>query len=332
MIPNQWYAVLDSRQVKSRPVGALRMGEKVVFWRDGAGRVHCARDKCAHRGVALSAGAVVHDHLQCPFHGLEYDISGQCVLIPANGRNAPVPEQFKVHAYPTHEEQGLIWIWWGENPPAGLKPPRFFDDIDSTFSYGQVLDPWNAHYSRVIENQLDPIHLPFVHYNTIGRGGRTLVDGPVVRWLDENSFNVYVFNRKDDGTPPRKPAELDLAASDVYLEFIFPNLWQNHISDSSRVVIVFAPVDQEHSLLYLRFYQNFVRMPVVRDLVNALAMPFNRLVAHQDRRVVQTQIPKPSGLVIGEKLVQGDGPVLEYRKRRQHLQDAARKMPEATLA
>jgi hypothetical protein len=52
-------------------------------------------------------------------------------------------------------------------------------------------------------------------------------------------------------------------------------------------------------------------------------MPFNLLIAHQDRRVVVTQQPKPSGLKIGEKLIQGDRPIVEYRRRRQELLDKA---------
>jgi hypothetical protein len=48
-------------------------------------------------------------------------------------------------------------------------------------------------------------------------------------------------------------------------------------------------------------------------------MPFNRFVAHQDRRVVETQVPKPSALQMGEQLVQGDRPVVEYRRRRHEL-------------
>ena len=74
MIPNQWYVVLDASQVKDEPVGVTRMGEKLVFWRDNEGKLSCLRDKCAHRGVELSAGVVVSNgRLQCPFHGFEYD-------------------------------------------------------------------------------------------------------------------------------------------------------------------------------------------------------------------------------------------------------------------
>ena len=31
MIPKQWYVVMDSNQVRGKPVGAVRMGEKLVY-------------------------------------------------------------------------------------------------------------------------------------------------------------------------------------------------------------------------------------------------------------------------------------------------------------
>ncbi len=325
MIPNQWYVVLTSEQVRHRPVGVTRLGEKLVFWRDAQGQVVCLADLCAHRGVALSKGKIRENCLECPFHGFLYDQQGKVVRIPANGRQAPVPERFHVRRYPTYEAHGLIWIWWGEQPPAELQPPRFFEDITPDFSYGQAYDLWSAHYSRVIENQLDVVHLPFVHYNTIGRGNRTLVNGPVVEWLDENAFRVYVFNEVDRGQVPRRAEEIHPPYPLFHLEFRFPNLWQNYISEDVRVMAAFIPIDDAHTILYLRFYQRFVRIPLLRDLVNTLAMPFNVYVAHQDRRVVVTQRPKASALVGDEALIMGDRPIVEYRRRRQALLEAARR-------
>ncbi len=109
-----------------------------------------------------------------------------------------------------------------------------------------------------------------------------------------------------------------------HLEFIYPNLWQNWISPKVRVVVAFAPVDDENTMMYLRFYQNFMRTPGVRGLINKSAMIFNTIVAHQDRRVVVTQRPMRSDLRIGEKLIPGDAPVIAYRRRRQALIDAAK--------
>ncbi len=326
MIRNQWYVVLDSGQVKDRPVGVTRMGEKLVFWRDAQRQVACLFDRCAHRKAQLSLGQVVEGgKLQCPFHGFEYDGRGRVTAIPANGRSTPVPERFRVQSYPVHEAHGFIWIWWGEKPPADLQPPAFFADIGPELSYGQARDHWRTHYSRVIENQLDVVHLPFVHRTTIGRGNRALVDGPVLRWVNENAFEVYPYNRRDDGTPPRRAEELPPDENRVKLEFLFPNLWQNHISEKVRVLAAFVPVDEENTVLYLRFYQSFLRLPGLKQALNALAMPFNLLVAHQDRRVVETQHPKPSALQGGELLVPGDRPVVEYRRRRQALLEATEK-------
>ncbi len=322
MIRNQWYVVLESNEVGNRPIGVTRLGEKFVFWRDPAGKISAAVDRCPHRGVALSAGMIEHDHLQCPFHGFEFDTAGKCVLIPANGHNGVIPAAMRLNTYPTYEAHGFIWLWWGNQPPADLTSPEFFDNLDEPFIYGSAHDSWNAHYSRVIENQLDVIHLPFIHRNTIGRGNRTLVDGPVVEWKGDKMLYTYVFNRLDDGTPPSKPSELSpKAASSVHLEFIFPNLWQNYISESVRILAAFVPVDEEHTILYLRFYQNFMRLPVLGKLFARLAMPGNVYIAHEDRRVVVTQQPKASGLKIGEILIQGDLPIIEYRRKRAALQN-----------
>jgi phenylpropionate dioxygenase-like ring-hydroxylating dioxygenase large terminal subunit len=241
-----------------------------------------------------------------------------------------VPARFAVQSYRTYEAHDWIWMWWGEHPPADLAPPRFFDDITDDLVYGQVRDPWDAHYSRVIESQLDVVHLPFVHHNTIGRGCRTLVDGPGVRWVDEDLLEVYVYNKVDDGARPRTPEEVAIPRPDVdfKLEFLFPNLWENHISKDVRIVAAFAPVDGDHTLLYLRFYRRSVAFPILSKVLTRLAAPVNLLIAHQDRRVVTTQRPKASALVSGEKLIQGDRPIVEYRRRRQQLIDQARQAGE----
>ena len=109
MIPNQWYVILESNEVKrGKPIGVTRMGEKMVAWRDSRGQVAVMRDLCPHRGVALSAGQLIGDCIQCPFHGFQYDTSGACKLVPANGRTAEPPKVLHAHAYPTREATQTI--------------------------------------------------------------------------------------------------------------------------------------------------------------------------------------------------------------------------------
>lgn len=326
MIRNQWYAVLDSKEVKpGKPLGVTRMGERLVFWRNESGEVACLRDKCAHRGVQLSYGCIIAGNIMCPFHGFRYDSSGRGVMIPANGRNAPVPNNFKVFSYPARDAHGFIWIYWCPTLGSSLDPSKlpainWFKNLDESFFYSTKPDPWDAHYSRVIENQLDVVHVPFVHYNTIGKGCRTLVHGPLAELVNDE-LRIWMHNVSDDGkTRPMKPEELDKSVSPVYLYFIFPNIWQNVISNDLRVMIAFAPVDDEHTMAYIRFYQRFMRFPGLRHLIHYFGNRYNLKVAHQDRRVVETQQPKPSGLKMGENLIQGDNPIVLYRRRREELQ------------
>lgn len=63
--------------------------------------------------------------------------------------------------------------------------------------------------------------------------------------------------------------------------------------------IRFVQVDDENMVLYLRFYQKFISTLGLRRVINALSMPFNIVVAHQDRRVVETQQPKQTDLWMG---------------------------------
>ncbi|MBP7479221.1 MAG: aromatic ring-hydroxylating dioxygenase subunit alpha [Spirochaetaceae bacterium] len=328
MIRNLWYAVLESRELGDKPVSLMRLGERMVFWRTGNGTVSCFFDRCAHRGASLGGGRICgehHDKISCPFHGLEYDVSGRCTKIPANGKNATVPPQFKMKSYPVHEEYGIIWIWWGDTPPENLSPPPFFDDLKDLKYWKTVVDPWDNHYTKVLENQLDVVHLPFVHHNTIGKGNKTLVEGPGLEWKNDTMFYHYVYNKVDDGSIPRGVKDVPVPNPDkeFKLECILPNMWENYIAKKVRVLGLFVPVDETHTLLYLRFYQNFMRMPLLRSFIMWAAGKFNLIVAHQDRCVVNTQIPKTSGIGQGEFLIQGDYPIMEFRKKRIELKKAA---------
>jgi phenylpropionate dioxygenase-like ring-hydroxylating dioxygenase large terminal subunit len=320
MIKNQWYAVLDSKQLKQgKLLGVTRCSEKLVFWRDSHDQVHCIFDKCCHRGASLSYGEVVHDHIQCPFHGFQYDPYGKVVLIPANGKENPVPDNYRVNAFLVREAYGYIWLWYSDEKEA-IPEIHFFEELKEGFSYGGFSETWSVHYTRAIENQLDVVHLPFVHQTTIGRGNKTLVNGPVVKWQD-NLMTFYVKNQTDDGQTPQRPDEIEDYENLFSLQLLIPNLWQNRISDKVRITAVFAPIDDENTHIYLRFYQRFMNVPVLKNIVSWFSNISNKIILHQDRRVVLTQLPKKSELMMNENLIQGDLPIIEFRKKREQLKN-----------
>lgn len=324
MIKNRWYAIMESKEVKTKPVGVTRMNEKLVFWRDSNGALNCIFDQCCHRGASLSLGCVKVDEIQCPFHGFTYDGLGKVKTIPANGKSAIVPERYKVNAYKVKEAYGLIWIWYGDPNEKSLPEIPFFKDLKEGFMYGTFAEVWNVHYTRAIENQLDVVHLPFVHASTIGKGNKTIINGPVVEW-DEDLMTFYVDNTTDDGNSiPLKSNEIKDYKQLFSLQYQVPNLWQNRISSKVRIFAAFAPIDETHTKIYLRFYQKFAPIPLVGPIIITISNIFNRKILHQDRRVVLSQLPKKTELVMGENLIQGDLPIIEFRKKRASLKDLER--------
>ena len=111
--PEGWYFVATRQAVlKDKLIQRTWMGENVIVWCDDNGRVCVAEAVCPHLGADLgpAAGGCVRDgRLLCPFHGYEFDATGQCVATPF----AEPPRTAKLRVFETQEILGLIFAWWG---------------------------------------------------------------------------------------------------------------------------------------------------------------------------------------------------------------------------
>jgi phenylpropionate dioxygenase-like ring-hydroxylating dioxygenase large terminal subunit len=322
LIPDRWYAVLESKEVPPRKtVGRRRLGESLVFWRDGEGRVSVLEDRCPHRGSQLSLGRIIDGRIQCPFHGFEFRGDGTCQLIPANGRAAHVPQIFQCKAFPTQEAHGWIWIWFGQ-PRSEYPPLPWFTNLDG-LEYATTRKAWDVDQTRAIEGLLDVSHLPFVHRRTIGRGHRTLVNGPYTT-LEDSVIRVWPNNQADEGVPALKPSQLPRPDTAAGIEFRFPNLWQLYLSERARIVNVVAPVDEGRCMIYLRSY---FRLPLPAALTRLLARlnnVVNRYILAEDYPVIRSQVPRVSRLENGESFIPADRPIALYLQHLRASIEAAR--------
>jgi hypothetical protein len=71
-------------------------------------------------------------------------------------------------------------------------------------------------------------------------------------------------------------------------------------------------------MMYVRQYHR-INFPVLKQIMGIFGNLGNLVIIRQDKRVVITQEPKRSSLVIKEKLIPGDGPIITYRKIREEL-------------
>ncbi len=319
MIENQWYAIAPEKIVPpGKMTGLKRLGKELLIFQTTDKQWGCIEDLCSHRGVRLSVGKLKDDGcVECPFHGLRFDASGTCTRIPANGINAPVDDRYRVRSYAIRVQYGIIYVFYGDKEKAVGEVPFFTDFLDESFVYSEIADTWETHYSRAIENQLDVVHLPFVHHNTIGRGNKTLVHGPKTVVI-EDTIITSADNEVDQGQKQRKPQECEINP-DLQLRFKYPNLWINIIAKKVKVFVYFAPVDDEQVILYLRFYHKVTPFKMINRLIAYFGKYANLVIERQDKRVVVTQRPKRTQLRMGEKLIQGDQPIVVYRKLREEL-------------
>jgi phenylpropionate dioxygenase-like ring-hydroxylating dioxygenase large terminal subunit len=309
---NHWYPLLESREVKRKPVGVERLGRRFVFWRSSEGALHAHLDRCPHLGAALSSGHVDKDHIVCPFHGFHYDGEGRCTHIPSVGKAGKIPRGLVVQSFVLREAHGFAWLWWGSRERITAELP-YFAALESGWRHYTVTVEWPVHYTRAIENQLDVAHLPFVHRTTIGAGGRSLVEGPYVQ-ASEKGIRVWVTNRRDDGSVRSLP-ELAAAAegTDPGLDFLFPGVWMLDLGARIKHFIAFVPINERTTRYYLRTYHRN-RLPFLRWPFERMMSLSTRFILRQDRSVVVTQTPSSSMDASEDRLVAADRAISQFRK------------------
>ncbi len=104
-----------------------------------------------------------------------------------------------------------------------------------------------------------------------------------------------------------------------HLEFIFPNLWQNYLGEKVRIFVAFVPVDESNTPVsaVLPGVCHRAGHPVGRQLAGYADRPVGPAPG-QARGIEPTT--HQDGAAHGEKLVQGDAPIIAFRRKREELQ------------
>jgi phenylpropionate dioxygenase-like ring-hydroxylating dioxygenase large terminal subunit len=163
---NQWYAAALPSELNDKPLARTICGEAIVMYRSAAGKPVALEDRCPHRYAPLSAGRCNGDNIVCPYHGIVFDPSGACALIP---HQPVIPQKMRVRSYPLVERWGWAWIWMGD---AALADPNLIPawewfgkpEWKSFYRYFHV----EANWQLCADNLLDLSHTPYVHTATVG--------------------------------------------------------------------------------------------------------------------------------------------------------------------
>ena len=157
---NAWYVAAWSHDLaEGKLLARTILKEPVVLYRKSDGTVVALGDRCPHRFAPLHMGKIVHgDRVQCPYHGLEFDQTGACVLNPHGTRN--IPSRARVRSYPATEKHKAIWIWMGDEAADPARVPDFsvLDNVPERHATKRDRITIRANYELIIDNLLDLSH------------------------------------------------------------------------------------------------------------------------------------------------------------------------------
>jgi len=207
---NAWYVAAWSDGVADgQLVPRTVMDEPIVLFRKADGSVAAIADRCAHRFAPLHMGKIVNgDHIQCPYHGLEFDGTGACVRNPHGTKN--IPPRARVKSYPAVEKHKAVWIWMGSAPADAEKIPDFgvLDNVPELHTTKRDSIVIKANYQLIIDNLLDLSHTSFLHEGILGNADTVESEMTV----EQDGDDVVVGRHATNSAPPG----------------MFAQFWPNH--------------------------------------------------------------------------------------------------------
>jgi phthalate 4,5-dioxygenase len=144
------------------PLRLMLLGEKLIAFRDSAGRVGIMDHRCPHRCASLFLGRNEANGIRCVYHGWKFDVEGSCVEMP----NMPSHQNFKdkvyAKAYKVVERAGLVWVFMGE-PTAAPPMPALEILLMPDDEVGLRCIQRDCNYLQALEGDIDTSHFGFLH-------------------------------------------------------------------------------------------------------------------------------------------------------------------------
>ncbi len=246
-----WIPALKSSELVADgdPVRFMLLGEKLIAFRDTAGRIGVMDHRCPHRCASFFFGRNEEGGIRCVYHGWKFDVDGNCTDMA----NVPPHQDFKhkVHAkaYKATERNGVVWVYMGDTARMPALPeieatlvPE--DEMEIIFILGE------CNWLQSAESELDTSHLGYLHFGSVDK--TSYAEGEINQYVVANRAPEYTFEETDFGTmyAAYRPA----TERETYWrvgQFLFPFWCMPPICpiESNILARAYVPVDDTHTML-----------------------------------------------------------------------------------
>lgn len=288
-VADDWYIACESPQLRDQPLAVTLLDTPLVLFRDHSGRAGALLDRCPHRNVPLSLGAVKGENLECAYHGWQFDRRGMCQAIPglvdeqkATGRRVP--------AFAVREQDGFIWVYATPEVEPQREPFRFPFIGDKNYTTVRQTVAAEGSIHAVAENALDVPHTAYLHGGLFrsAKSKRNEITVEIRRWHDRVEAE-YIGEPRPSGLAGRllAPGGGTVAHFD---RFILPSIVQveYRLGDRSHICVTSAltPIADFHTRL---FAVTSFRLPLPGWLVAFFLRPLALRIFQQDADMLKRQ-------------------------------------------
>jgi len=306
-----WYPVGFAADLAS-PLARRLLGVDLVVWSPTAGQVRAAVDRCPHRDGRLSRGWQEEGCLVCPYHGWAYDQSGRAVRIPQNDPGLPIPSAAVLRSVHAELRYDVVWVCLGD--PVRPIPELAHHDEPGIRWIRQYDEVWQASALRVIDNTVDPAHVPWVHKGTFGSPDRPRFDIAVEArpWglelrqeiVVDNPASARAASGSDEPTTVRRYVGHYHAPCVRTTDITYPGGVRHTINLGA------CPVDDTH----VRIVQWCLRNDTEDDAPAAEINAFDRQIMNEDRDLLESIDPDYPLDFKGHVTVKMDRGTIEFRR------------------
>jgi phenylpropionate dioxygenase-like ring-hydroxylating dioxygenase large terminal subunit len=291
---NTWYMGAWAHEISNALLSRRLLGQKILFYRKSNGTVTALRDRCAHRFAPLSKGTIINDQVQCPYHGLMFDASGQCTFAPLEEH---APRALRVQSFPVIERDNIVWFWPGKPDAADPTLIPDFSYLGDSVHYKHVFGMTHvqAHYELESDNLMDLSHVEMLHPPFKGVLSKTskyraFREGNRVRsnWFSSQAQNPPSM---EEGPFPTHGAAIDQwlemrwdPPGAMYLEVAVTLAGQTREAGLTMPGSHILTPETEHSTLYFWSGTLAAQAPVPLD---AFRESFIDTFEHQDKPMIE---------------------------------------------
>lgn len=164
-----WLPVCKSSEIEAdgAPLRVMLLGEKLLAFRDTAGRVGLMDHRCPHRCASLFYGRNEEGGLRCVYHGWKFDVDGRCLDMPNVPPERAFADRVRARAFTTAERAGVVWAYMGAR--AAPPPPPQIEALSLPESELRVTLTLRAcNWLQALEGDIDTSHFGFLHVGLVG--------------------------------------------------------------------------------------------------------------------------------------------------------------------